>query len=77
MADGNLIQLMELRSEDFPDLKRWWGDHNYLSHEIMNKMIKIMGNTLIHKLLVNIREACWFSISNHEQLTIRIDASIT
>ena len=56
-ADGDLLQLMELWSEDFPDLKRWLGDHNCLSYEIVNEMIRIMGTTLLHKLLVNIRES--------------------
>ena len=39
-----------------------------------------MGNTVVRKLLSNIREACWFTIiadetrdiSNHEQLAIAI-----
>ena len=43
-------------------------------------MITLIGNTVLRKLLSNIREACWFTIiademrdiSNHEQLAIAI-----
>ena len=44
--------------------------------EIINKLIKLMGNELLRQLLVHIHEATWFSIladetmdvANHEQL---------
>ena len=79
-VDGNLIQLMELRREDSPGLKKWLENRQYLSHDIVNEMIMLMGNTLLRKLLANIREACWFSIiadetrdiSNLEQFAITI-----
>ena len=29
--DGNLLQLMELRSEDSPGLRRWLDSNHYLS----------------------------------------------
>ena len=79
-VDGNLIQLLKLRSSDAPGLKRWLDNRQYLSHDIVNEMITLMGNTLLRKLLTRIREAQWFSIiadetrdiSNHEQLSICI-----
>ena len=78
--EGNLVQLMNLWSEDVPGLKRWLEKHQYMSHQVVNEMITLMGNTVLHKLLSNIREACWFTIiadetgdiSNHEQLAIAI-----
>ena len=78
--DGNLVQLMELRSEDSPRLKRWLDSDHYLSPQIVNEMITLMGNTLLRKLLVKIREACWYSVStdetkdvsNKEQLAVTI-----
>ena len=79
-AEGNLIQLMTLRSEDCPGLKTWLNKHQYLSHGIVNEMIMLMGNKLLRTLLEDIRESCWFSIladetrdiSNEEQLVIII-----
>ena len=78
--EGNLVQLIDLRSEDVPALKRWLEKHQYMSHQVVNEMITLMGNTVLHKLLSNICEACWFTIiadetgdiSNHEQLAIAI-----
>ena len=78
--DGNLLQLMELRSEDSPGLRRWLDSNHYLSPQIVNEMITLMGNTLLRKLLVRICEARWYSIiadetrdiSNKEQLTVTI-----
>ena len=79
-GDGNLVQLMLLRSEDVPGLKKWLEKHQYMSHQIVNEMITLMGNTVLRKLLSNIREAGWFTIiadetcdiSNHEQLCVAI-----
>ena len=78
--EENLVQLIDLRSEDVPALKRWLEKHQYMSHQVVNEMITLMGNTVLHKLLSNICEACWFTIiadetgdiSNHEQLAIAI-----
>ena len=54
--------------------------HQHMSHQVVNEIITLMGNTVLHKLLSNIREACWFTIiadethdiSNHDQLAIAI-----
>ena len=56
--DGNLVQLLKLRSNDCPELKNWLDNKRYLSHDIVNEMISIMGNALLRKLLTKIREAC-------------------
>ena len=79
-GEGNLVQLMDLRSEDVPGIKRWFEKHQYMSHQVVNEMITLMGNTILRKLLSNIHEVCWFTviademrdISNHEQLGIAI-----
>ena len=78
--DGNLIQLLQHRSEDSPDLTKWLENHQYLSHDIVNEIIKLMGNTVLRKLLGKIREVQWYSImadetrdiSGNEQLAITI-----
>ena len=38
-TEGNLIQLLGLRSEDVPGLKAWLREHRYLSHQVVNEMI--------------------------------------
>ena len=58
-GDGNLVQLMLLRSEDVPGLNKWLEKHQYVSHQIVNEMITLIGNTVLRKLFSNIREAGW------------------
>ena len=60
--DGNLEQLLQLRSEDDKDLKIWLKNSEYLSHEIVNECISLLGNTLLRELLCSIRETSIFSI---------------
>lgn len=69
-TEGNLIQLLKLRSEDMPSLKSWLQERHYLSHQVVNEMISLMGNTLLRKMLACIREACWFSIIADETRNI-------
>ena len=79
-GDGNLVQLLHLRGEDDPRFEKWFKRHQYMSHDIVNEMINLMGHAVLRALLKDIREACWFSIiadetrdiSNKEQLAIGI-----
>ena len=41
--EGNLVQLMDLRSEDVPGLKQWLEKHQYMSHQVVNEMITLNG----------------------------------
>ena len=76
--DGNLEQLLQLRSEDDKDVKIWL--FKDLSHDIVNECILLLGNTLLRQLLCSIRETSIFSImadetrdiSNQEQLSVCI-----
>ena len=79
--DGNLVQLLQLRAEDDPQLKKWIHDNDYLSPEIVNECITIVGNQLLRHLLDEIRtNSNMFAIladetrdvSNCEQLCICI-----
>ena len=78
--DGNLEQLFQLRSEDDKDVKIWLQNSEYLSHDIVNECILLLGNTLLMQLLCSIRETSIFSImadetrdiSNQEQLSVCI-----
>ena len=79
-SDGNLVQLLKLCSEDCPPLSRWLQNQQYMSPEIINELIKLMGNELLRQLLVKIRDATWFAIladetadiANLEQLSLSI-----
>ena len=78
--EGNLIQLLKMQSHNCPDLEHWLETHNYLSHNIVDEMISLLGTTLLRSLLSKIHTTIWFSIiadetrdvSNHEQLTLCI-----
>lgn len=69
--ESNLFQLLQLRSSDCSDLA---------APTIINKQIALMGLSVLRSLLVNIREAEWFSlivdeatdVSNKEQLALGV-----
>ena len=63
-GEGNLVQLIDLQSEDVPGLKQWLEKHQYMSDQVVNEIITLMGNTVLSKLpanMANICEACWYS----------------
>ena len=78
--DGNLVQLLQRRVDDDPQLARWLKNQQYMSHEIVNELIAGIGNELLRQLLTRIHEATWFAIladeatdvANHEQLSLSI-----
>ena len=49
--EGNLIQLLLLRSDDIPELRTWVGDKKYFSPEIQNEQITLMGLSVLRELL--------------------------
>ena len=59
---GNLFQLLSLRDEDDPPLKRWLQQLQYMSRYVSNEIITLLGNALLRQLLSRIREATWFAI---------------
>nr|CAH7751726.1 unnamed protein product [Callosobruchus chinensis] len=72
---SNYIRLLNLRSEDIPELKAWlqrskykWLSHdvtNELSHEILRKIIKLMQNAVYYSVMIDETS----DITNHEQVT--------
>ena len=79
-SEGNLLQLLHLRSDDCPKLVRWLRNQQYMSPEIINEVIAIMGHDLLRKLLSSIHSATWYAIladetadiANYEQLSMSI-----
>ena len=49
--EGNLLQLLHLRSNDSSQLAKWLKNQHYLSPEIMNELISLMGKDLLRYLL--------------------------
>ena len=45
-SQGNFIQLLQLRSEDCPELSTWikWRD-NWLSQDVQNELLEIMADS--------------------------------
>ena len=78
--EGNLMQLLYLRSEDCPNLKRYIETNKYLSHDILHEQTALMGKHVLSGILSEIREASVYSlladkasdVSMKEQLCICI-----
>ena len=78
--NGNLYQLLLLRAEDCPQLLTWLHMREYISPEMVNELIAIMGNTVLRQVLALIKSALWYSlianeatdISHNEQISISI-----
>ena len=78
--EGNLYQLLLLQAQDCSGMKSWLHQREYISPEIVNELIKIMGQNVLRQLLASIRASLWFSIladeatdiSHHEQMSLSI-----
>jgi len=79
-VNGNLVQILRLRAEDEKDISDWIANKKYISHDIVNESLEIMGNTLLRNLLCDIRKSGIHAImadetrdvSNKEQLSVCI-----
>lgn len=79
-VNSNLMQLLLLQAKSNSTFQSFINDKHYLSNEIINEMIRLMGRTVLQQLLVDIRKAGWFSliadettdVSHKEQLCIAI-----
>lgn len=45
--ESNLIQLLKTRSGDVPELSQWIKNGQYLSSDIINELIEMMGNGVV------------------------------
>ena len=53
--EGNLRQLLLAWSSSCKDLQEWNKEGKYMSHEIINEFIKLMGNTVLRNIITNIK----------------------
>ena len=67
-SDGNLNQLLQLRSEDDPCLGRWLKG---TSPQIINELITLLGSALLQELLTKIHASMWFSVLAQMRLLIQ------
>ena len=80
--EGNLRQLLTTWSKDNAVVKSWIEEGKYMSHDIVNELITLMGQSILRKLLCQIKnvDPCWFAIivdettdvARHEQLNLTI-----
>ena len=63
-GEGNLRQLLLTWSSNCKDIHEWNKEGKYMSHEIINELIKLMGNTVLRKIITTIKnsEPFWYSI---------------
>ena len=79
-TEGNLMQLLLSRTSDQPELKLYMDDGNYLSHDIINELVSMMGTYVLKEILSDVKKAGKFSlivdeasdISHKERLCISI-----
>jgi len=77
---SNLVQMMQLRINNYSKINRWIKECKYMSPELVNDHIKLIAHSVLTNLLSDIREAHWFSVtadeatnfSNKEQLNVCI-----
>lgn len=50
--EGNLYQLLLLQAQDCPDMTMWLRNKEYISPEIVNELIKMMGQSVLSNSLV-------------------------
>ena len=79
-AESNLIQLLQLRAEDNPNITQWLriSARKYTSHESQNEMLLIMAQQALRKILQCMQQSPFLAlmvdettdIANKEQLTV-------
>lgn len=76
--EGNLYQLLLLQAD--AKMNNWLQKREYISPEIVNEIITIMGQTVLRQILADIKGGMWFSliadeatdISRNEQMCISV-----
>ena len=62
--EGNLSQLLAVWSEDNANVKDWMKEGKFMSHDIVNELITLMGLKVLRQLLMKIKSSdpCWYAI---------------
>ena len=76
--EGNLQELLKLRSLDVPALKQWISEKKYFSAGIIREQISILGKCILREIASDFQNAYWFSliaetsVVNQEQFNISV-----
>ena len=80
--EGNLMQLLLAWAKDCAELKKWVQERKYLSHDVVNEQVCMMGNCVLRTILASIKspDPSWYAliadetrdVSNKEQLNLTI-----
>lgn len=78
--EGNLYQLLLLQCSDVPRLSSWLSKREYISPQIVNELITLLGNTVLRQLLHEIKSSHYFSViadeatdvAHNEQLCLAV-----
>lgn len=58
-ANGNFLQLLLFQAQECPELDTWLRKKDYISPNIVNEIITMMGNTILRSILNDIKNAMW------------------
>ena len=63
-VEGNLFQLLTTLKDESDAVKYWLKEGKYMSHDIVNEMITIMGQTVLRQVLQRVHslKPSWYSI---------------
>ena len=64
-SEGNLQKLLKMCSKEDDILKRWIKENQYTSHQAVNELMEIMGNTVLRcvlKQITDITGPAWFGV---------------
>ena len=64
--EGNLYQLLLLQAQNFPQMKMWLCQREYISPEIINEVIMMMGQAVLREILTEIKRSYWFALIDDE-----------
>ena len=53
--EGSLMQLLLTWAKDCAKLKKWAQERKYLSHDVVNEQVCMMGNCVLRTILANIK----------------------
>jgi len=78
--EGNLYQLLLLEASGDHKMKAWLDKREYISPDIINDMIKLMGTAIHNEILAEIKGSRWYAviadeatdISHTEQISLSI-----
>ena len=60
--EGNLQQLLKLRSLHVPALKQRISERKYFSADIIREQTSILGKCILREIVTDIQNAHWFSL---------------